>query len=141
MTNDVMTQPLLDRLQRGSFLLDGAMGSLLYERGVLHTRSYDELNVSQPELIRTIHHDYVRAGAELVETNTFRANRVALAKHGLIAGRRDPARDVRVDHGARGGDPDRVAGVYIMPPFNRVESALAVLDVVRDRLRLPALAS
>ncbi len=86
MTNDVMTQPLLDRLQRGSFLLDGAMGSLLYERGVLHTRSYDELNVSQPELIRTIHHDYVRAGAELVETNTFRANRVALAKHGLIAG-------------------------------------------------------
>ena len=64
-------------------LLDGAMGSLLYERGVLHTRSYDELNLSQPELIQTVHRDYVAAGAEIIETNTFGANRIALARHGL----------------------------------------------------------
>ncbi len=74
---------LADALASGPLLLDGAMGSLLYERGVLHTRSYDELNVSQPELIRTVHRDYVQAGAELVETNTFGANRMALARHGL----------------------------------------------------------
>ena len=60
------------------------MGSLLYERGVLHTRSYDELNLANPELIRTVHHDYVQAGAEIVETNTFGANRMALARHGLV---------------------------------------------------------
>ncbi len=67
----------------GPLLLDGAMGSLLYERGVLHTRSYDELNLAQPELIKRVHADYVAAGAELIETNTFGSNRIALAKHGL----------------------------------------------------------
>ncbi len=60
------------------------MGSLLYERGVLHNRCYDELNVQQPEMIRTVHRDYVQAGADLIETNTFGANRIALARHGLV---------------------------------------------------------
>lgn len=74
--------PFLEALAKGPLLFDGAMGSLLYDRGVLHTRSYDELNLSQPELIRRIHRDYVEAGAQILETNTFGANRVALAKHG-----------------------------------------------------------
>jgi methionine synthase I (cobalamin-dependent)/5,10-methylenetetrahydrofolate reductase len=74
---------LAEAIASGPLLLDGAMGSLLYERGVLHTRSYDELNLSQPELIRTVHKDYVHAGAELIETNTFGSNRIALARHGL----------------------------------------------------------
>ena len=73
---------LVQALER-PLLLDGAMGSLLYERGVLHTRSYDELNLSQPELISAVHRDYVAAGAELIETNTFGANRIGLARHGL----------------------------------------------------------
>ncbi|MBV8760634.1 MAG: bifunctional homocysteine S-methyltransferase/methylenetetrahydrofolate reductase [Deltaproteobacteria bacterium] len=76
-------KPLAEAIAAGPLLLDGAMGSLLYERGVLHTRSYDELNLSQPDLIRTVHRDYVIAGAELIETNTFGANRIALARHGL----------------------------------------------------------
>ena len=63
--------------------IDGAMGSLLYGRGVFHTRSYDELSVSQPEMIRTVHQDYLDAGADILETNTFAANRIALTKHGL----------------------------------------------------------
>ncbi len=71
-------------LDAGQLLFDGAMGSLLYERGVLHTRSYDELNLSQPELIRQVHTDYVQAGADVIETNTFGSNRMALAKHGLV---------------------------------------------------------
>ena len=74
---------LAEALAAGPLLLDGAMGSLLYERGVLHTRSYDELNLSQPELIQRVHADYVHAGAELIETNTFGSNRMALARHGL----------------------------------------------------------
>jgi len=76
-------KPLAEAIAAGPLLVDGAMGSLLYERGVLHTRSYDELNLSQPELIRSVHRDYVQAGAEVIETNTFGANRIALARHGL----------------------------------------------------------
>jgi methionine synthase I (cobalamin-dependent)/5,10-methylenetetrahydrofolate reductase len=78
------TKPLSESIAAGPLLLDGAMGSLLYERGVLHTRSYDELNLSNPDLVRSIHHDYVQAGAELIETNTFGANRIGLARHGLV---------------------------------------------------------
>jgi methionine synthase I (cobalamin-dependent)/5,10-methylenetetrahydrofolate reductase len=77
------TKPLAAAIEAGPLLLDGAMGSLLYERGVLHTRSYDELNTAQPELVRKVHEDYVAAGADVIETNTFGANRIALARHGL----------------------------------------------------------
>ncbi len=66
-------------------LFDGATGSLLYERGVFLTHSYDELNLSRPELIKQIHADYLAAGAEILETNTFGANRLALARHGHSA--------------------------------------------------------
>ena len=75
--------PFGEAVATGPVLFDGAMGSLLYERGVLHTRSYDELNLSQPDIIRGVHQDYVAAGAEVIETNTFGANRIALARHGL----------------------------------------------------------
>jgi methionine synthase I (cobalamin-dependent)/5,10-methylenetetrahydrofolate reductase len=67
----------------GPLLFDGATGSLLYERGVFLTRCYDELNVSQPELITRVHRDYIEAGADIIETNTFGANRLALARHGF----------------------------------------------------------
>ena len=76
-------KPFLDALADGPLLFDGAMGSLLYERGVLHTRSYDELNVSQPELIQSVHRDYLAAGAQVIESNTFGCNRISLARHGL----------------------------------------------------------
>ena len=54
-------------------LCDGAMGTLLYAKGVFINRCYDELNVSQPELIRGVHQEYLHAGAEIIETNTFGA--------------------------------------------------------------------
>ncbi len=76
-------KPFLDALADGPLLFDGAMGSLLYERGVLHTRSYDELNISQPELIQSVHRDYLAAGAQVIESNTFGCNRISLARHGL----------------------------------------------------------
>ncbi len=72
----------LDALEKAPLLFDGAMGSLLYERGVFLTRSYDALNLSQPGLVRSVHRDYLEAGAGVIETNTFGANRLALAKHG-----------------------------------------------------------
>lgn len=64
-------------------LADGAMGTVLYARGVFINRCYDELNLSDPNLILSIHEEYLQAGAELIETNTFGANRFRLARHGL----------------------------------------------------------
>ena len=64
-------------------LFDGAMGTVLYGRGVFLNVCYDELNLRQPDLIRDIHREYVRAGADLLETNTFGANPRKLAQYGL----------------------------------------------------------
>src|ERR1700739_4951315 len=64
-------------------LADGAMGTVLYARGVFINRCYDELNLSDPNLILSVHEDYLQAGAELIETNTFGANRFRLSRHGL----------------------------------------------------------
>ena len=72
----------LEALADRPLLFDGAMGSLLYDRGVMHTHSYDELNLSRPELIRDIHEQYRAAGADILESNTFGANRLMLARHG-----------------------------------------------------------
>ncbi|HWT65337.1 MAG TPA: homocysteine S-methyltransferase family protein, partial [Terracidiphilus sp.] len=59
-------------------LADGAMGTVLYARGVFINRCYDELNVSDPSLILAVHKEYLQAGAEILETNTFGANRFRL---------------------------------------------------------------
>jgi methionine synthase / methylenetetrahydrofolate reductase(NADPH) len=72
-----------DRFHGRVFVADGAMGTMFYAKGVFINRSYDELNLSSPALVREIHQDYVKAGAEILETNTFGANRMRLAPFGL----------------------------------------------------------
>src|SRR5580704_13359174 len=64
-------------------LCDGAMGTMLYARGVFINRCYDELNLSQPEMVREVHAEYLQAGAEVIETNTFGANRFRLEHFGF----------------------------------------------------------
>jgi methionine synthase / methylenetetrahydrofolate reductase(NADPH) len=78
-----MPADFLARIKQSPVLCDGAMGTLLYAKGVFINRCYDELNVSQPDLIRAIHHEYLQAGAEIIETNTFGANSFRLARHSL----------------------------------------------------------
>ncbi len=78
-----MASDFLTRIKQSPVLCDGAMGTLLYAKGIFINRSYDELNLSQPDLIRGIHHDYLQAGAEIIETNTFGANFFRLARHSL----------------------------------------------------------
>ena len=87
-----MADDLLTRIKQSPILCDGAMGTLLYAKGIFINRSYDELNLSQPDLIRAIHHDYLQAGAEIIETNTFGANSFRLARHSLA----DKVRDVNL---------------------------------------------
>jgi homocysteine S-methyltransferase len=75
--------PFLEEIERRVLVCDGAMGTMLYARGVFLNRSFDELNVTKPDLVAEVHHGYVRAGADVIETNTFGANRVKLATFGL----------------------------------------------------------
>ena len=70
-------------------LFDGAMGTMLYARGVFINQSYDEINLRQPEIVRGVHREYVRAGADALETNTFGANRLRLTQYGLEAQTRE----------------------------------------------------
>ena len=71
------------RLRRRPLLLDGAMGTLLYSRGIPQRACLDELVLTKPEVVSTIHREYIAAGADAIETNTFGANRFRLAAYGL----------------------------------------------------------
>src|SRR6266567_9069688 len=81
---NIMPGDLIARLKTSAVLCDGAMGTLLYSKGIFINRCYDELNLSAPDLIRGIHQEYLKAGAEVVETNTFGANSFRLSKHGCV---------------------------------------------------------
>ncbi len=82
------THPFVERLAQGPLLADGAMGTFLYDKGMSFDRSFDALNLTDPALIQSVHREYLRAGAEVIETNTFGANRYRLGAHGVV----EPAR-------------------------------------------------
>src|SRR5437899_8971851 len=91
-----MPADLLARIKQSAVLCDGAMGTLLYSKGIFINRSYDELNLPRSDLLRRSHHTYIQACAEIVETNTFGANSFRLARHSLA----DKVRDINLS-GAR----------------------------------------
>ncbi len=72
----------LDAVRAGPVVFDGAMGTQLYERGGAPNRSFDEMSVSQPALVEAVHRDYLAAGVDVVQTNSYGANRYSLAAHG-----------------------------------------------------------
>lgn len=78
-----MREPILERLQSTPLVFDGAMGTMLYGRGVFVNACFDEVCVSRPKLVRELHEAYVAAGADVIETNSFGANRIKLGRYGL----------------------------------------------------------
>jgi homocysteine S-methyltransferase len=82
-------QPFLEALDRRVLVCDGAMGTMLYAKGVFVNRSFDALNLAEPELVAGVHREYLRAGADVLETNTFGANRFKLGVFGLAETLRD----------------------------------------------------
>ena len=88
--------PFLEELERRVLVCDGAMGTMLYARGVFLNRSFDELNLTQPDLVADVHQAYVRAGADVIETNTFGANRIKLSTFGLA----DRTAEINIRRGA-----------------------------------------
>ncbi len=83
MTTKSRAKEFRRQLDSRALVADGAMGTMLYSKGVFINRCYDELNLSSPDLVKGIHLEYVRAGAEILETNTFGANRMRLEGFGL----------------------------------------------------------
>lgn len=78
-----MKTPFLTKIKDTPLIFDGAMGTVIYEKGVFLNTCYDELNLTNPDLIKSIHQSYVDAGADVILTNTFGANRIKLEKYGL----------------------------------------------------------
>ena len=76
-------KPFLERIQEGVVVCDGAMGTVLYSRGVFQTRCFDELNLSNPKLVQSVHREYLAVGSDMIETNTYGANRFKLQPHGF----------------------------------------------------------
>lgn len=73
----------LSTLRSQPLVFDGATGTLLYERGVYLNKSFDDVCLKNPDLVREVHRDYVDVGVDVIQTNTFGSNRIALAAHGL----------------------------------------------------------
>jgi methionine synthase / methylenetetrahydrofolate reductase(NADPH) len=78
-----MAIDLKSKLDAGILICDGAMGTYLNQKGVSYDRCFDELNISNPQIVGEVHREYIDAGAEIIETNTFGGNRYRLAAHGL----------------------------------------------------------
>src|SRR5215471_21785303 len=78
-----MLKPFTDAIAERALVCDGAMGTMLYAKGVFINKSFEALNLAQPDLVAQVHEEYVRAGADLIETNTFGANRIKLGSFGL----------------------------------------------------------
>jgi methionine synthase I (cobalamin-dependent)/5,10-methylenetetrahydrofolate reductase len=89
-----------------AYIFDGAMGTMLYSKGIYINRSYDELNLVAPDLVRDVHVEYVRAGAEIIETNTFGATANKLQPYGLEGSLREI--NIRAAQIAREAAGDRV---------------------------------
>jgi methionine synthase / methylenetetrahydrofolate reductase(NADPH) len=130
-----MQESFLSAIDNRVLVCDGAMGTMLYAKGVFINKSFDALNVTQPDLVAEVHQDYVLAGADIIETNTFGANRIKLGSFGIA----DKLHDINVQgakiarHAAR--DRAYVAG-SIGPLGIRIEPwGKTGVDEARDYFR------
>ena len=117
MTDTRNFERLLDPAQ--VIVFDGAMGTMLYSRGVFINQCYDELTLRSPDLIREVHAEYAKAGAEVLETNTFGANRIKLGQFGLEGSVREMNR--RAAEIAREAGPDLLIAGAVGPLGVRLE--------------------
>lgn len=101
---------LKKRLDDGVLVCDGAMGTYLNQKGVSYDRCLDELCISRPALVEEVHRDFINAGAEIIETNTFGSNRFRLASHGL----EHLARDINLKGAKIAREAREISGIDIL---------------------------
>ena len=140
-----MLIPFLEALEERVLVCDGAMGTMLYAKGIFINKSFDALNVTQPDLVAEVHQEYVRAGADIVETNTFGANRIKLGTFGIAdrlhAINEQGARIAR--HAAREQAQALADGgvdLFILETFRDLNEINAAIDAVRSVSDLPIVA-
>lgn len=134
--------PFLERLGRpGIIVCDGAMGTMLYNKGVPANNCFDECNLSQPKLVLEIHQAYMEAGAEIIETNTYGANRFKLGTYDLG----DKVRAINVRGAKLAGNAREIVGLPVfiagavgplgrpVEPFGRI-AARAARDLFREQI-------
>src|SRR3990172_4872496 len=118
----LMDNPFLQRLHDGPILADGGLASMLYAGGTNYQQCFEEMNLSQPDLVQGIHRSYIAAGAEIIETNTFGANRFKLAPHGL----QKSVRDINYAGAKLARDAREVAGEAVFVAGSIGPSGLAL---------------
>lgn len=124
--------PLLDVLAERAVLADGAMATMIYQKGVFINQSFENLNLARPHLVKNIHIEYRRAGSELLETNTFGAHALKLERHGLTEKVREiNLSGVRLAREAAGGEA--WIGGLAGPPGYEVEGDFGAVG--EERLR------
>ena len=130
-----MPPDFLQKLNHRIILGDGAVGTQLYERGVYINRSFEGLNLSEPHLVKSVHRDYIAAGAEVIETNTYGANVVKLGKHSLA----DQVYEVNFA-GAQAARrcADEAAGVLVAGSIGPLGKPLSPIGTVTDEEALEA---
>ena len=138
------TSPLERLVDPGRIVLfDGAMGTMLYQRGVFINQCYDELSIRSPDLVREIHRQYVKAGAEVLETNSFGANRLKLTQYGLegqVQALNRAAAELARDVADEASHPVLVAGAVgplgvRLEPYGPTSEAEALAEWLHRRIR------
>ncbi|HEX5165976.1 MAG TPA: bifunctional homocysteine S-methyltransferase/methylenetetrahydrofolate reductase, partial [Thermomicrobiales bacterium] len=124
-----MAHPFLERIRTGPLLCDGAMGTMLHNNGVSLDACFDALNLTNRDDILTIHRDYIAAGADIIETNTFGANRFRLAEHRL----EDRVRDINFRGAKLASEAREVSGVPVLiaasiGPTGRAQMPYGLID-------------
>ena len=133
-----MNHPFVERLRRGPLLLDGAMGTMLNAKGVPIDSCFDALNLTRADDVASVHRAYIAAGADIIESNTFGANRFRLEPHGLADKvKAINKRAVRIAREEReiSGEPVLIAGSIGPTGRSISEFARAPVDAARDAFR------
>jgi homocysteine S-methyltransferase len=124
-----MAHPFLERIQSGPVLCDGAMGTMLHSIGVPLDACFDELNLTRRDDVLGIHRDYIAAGADIIETNTFGANRFRLAEHRLES----RVRDINFRGAKLASEAREISGVPVLiagsiGPTGRAQMPYGLID-------------
>ncbi len=124
-TSPARRKPFQEALGREFLVFDGAMGTMLYTEGIPFTQCFDGMNLVKPDVVRRVHRAYLDAGADIVETNTFGANRYRLAEHGIAA----KARDINLE-GARLARAEAGYSAYVAGAVGPIGKPLAPIGVI-----------